>query len=115
MDTKRSTALPIIKANVQIGTNIMPDEYLPYQCLNREGYIHKTVSRGVKEYVRGDVHTNTIEGFWSQLKRSVNGTFHAVSPKYLQQYVNEFSWRYNNRFIAEPIFNLLLLRAGKTV
>jgi hypothetical protein len=58
----------------------------------------------VKEYVRGTVHTNSIEGFWSQLKRSINGTFHSVSRKHLQKYVNEFSYRYNRRKSGTPMF-----------
>ena len=54
------------------------------------------------EYVRGNTHTNTIEGFWSQFKRSVHGTFHCVSPKHLQAYLDEFSFRYNHRDASLP-------------
>ena len=56
---------------------------------------HVRHSRG--EYVVGAVHTNAIEGFWSIVKRGIIGTYHKVSKKYLQLYVNEFEWRYNNR------------------
>ena len=84
VDTKRKTVMPIIRQNVTIGTEIMTDEYLPYKSLIKEGYNHQTVTHGAREYVRGNVHTNTLEGFWSQMKRSINGTYHAVSPKYLQ-------------------------------
>lgn len=111
VDTKRKTVMPIIRAHVKIGTVVMTDEYLPYQSLKKEGYRHKTIAHGAKEYVRGSVHVNTLEGFWSQLKRSINGTYHAVSPKYLQQYVNEFSYRYNRRFSSDPLFSLLLAQA----
>ncbi|MEK7577253.1 MAG: IS1595 family transposase [Patescibacteria group bacterium] len=109
-DTKMKTVMPIIRGNVALGTEIMTDEYLPYRSLTKEGYKHQTVNHGSKEYVRGDVHTNTLEGFWSQLKRSINGTYHAVSPKYLQTYVNEFSYRYNRRFYPIPLFHLMLSR-----
>ena len=63
------------------------------------------------EYVRGKVHTNSIEGFWSQLKRSLDGTHHAVSPKFLQQYVDEFVWRYNHR--GETLFPLLIAEVAR--
>jgi len=52
------------------------------------------------EYVKSGVHTNTIEGYWGQLKRSLDGTYHCVSPKYLQYYMNEYAYRYNHRDVA---------------
>lgn len=113
VDTKRKTVMPIIREHVMLGTKVMTDEYLPYQNLGKEGYKHQTVNHGSKEYVRGETYTNTIEGFWSQLKRSINGTYHCVSPKYLQSYVNEFGYRYNLRFSSEPVFSLLLAQVVK--
>jgi transposase-like protein len=62
-----------------------------------ERRIHETVNHSRGEYVRGNVHTCTIDGFWSLLKRGIIGTFHNVSAKYLPLYVAEFEWRYNNR------------------
>lgn len=112
-DTKRKTVMPIIRASVVIGTKVMSDEYRPYKSLKREGYTHETVNHGRKEYVRGEVHTNTIEGFWSQMKRSINGTYHAVSPKHLQSYVDEFAYRYNHRDL--PVYEPLMARAGRRV
>jgi len=76
------------------------------------GHLHETVRHGRGEYVRGDVHTNTIEGFWSQFKRSVHGTFHAVSPKHLQAYLNEFSFRYNHRTSVLPLPVVMFSRVG---
>ncbi|MBL7718756.1 MAG: transposase [Flavipsychrobacter sp.] len=52
------------------------------------------------EYVRGKIHTNSIEGFWSQLKRGIIGTFHSVSHKHLQRYCDEFAHRHNNRSLS---------------
>ncbi len=103
--------LPEIEQNIAKGTNIYSDEYGVYRTLKKRGYSHTTVNHSALEYVRGIAHTNTIEGFWSQLKRSIDGSYHAVSPKYLQSYVNEFVFRYNHRAIA--VCPLLLARAAK--
>ena len=59
--------------------------------------VHQVVTHGRGEYVRGSVHTNNIENFWSLLKRGVVGTYHRVSKDYLPLYLNEFSYRHNNR------------------
>lgn len=118
-DTKRKTVMPIIRENITIGTTVMSDEYLPYRSLTKEGYIHEMVNHGEKEFVRytenNVIHTNSLEGFWSQLKRSIHGTYHAVSPKFLQHYVNEFSYRYNYRFSSVPLFSLLMEKAAQKV
>jgi transposase len=103
--------LPIIEGNVSEGTAIHSDEWSAYRTLKRRGYSHTTVNHSKLEYVRGAAYTNTIEGFWSQLKRSLDGTYHAVSPKYLQNYVDEFTFRYNYRL--QPIFPVLLERVAK--
>ena len=91
-----------------IKSTLKTDEYRGYTGIDTLGYKHETVNHGEKEYVNGDTHTNTIEGFWSQLKRSINGTYHFVSPKYLQQYVNEFAYRYNRRNQISPLFYSLI-------
>lgn len=103
--------LPIIENNVSQGTHINSDELKAYKTLTRRGFSHTTVNHSKLEYVRGAAYTNTIEGFWSQLKRSLDGTYHAVSPKYLQNYVDEFTFRYNHRL--QPIFPVLLQRVAK--
>src|SRR5581483_345491 len=86
--------MPIIRKSIVNGSHVMSDQLMMYRNLPNMGFKHEFVHHGAKEYVRGNVHTNTIEGFWSQLKRSINGTYHAVSPKHLQSYVDEFSFRY---------------------
>lgn len=105
--------LPEIEQNITKGTDIYSDEWGAYRSLKKRGYTHTTVNHSTLEYVRGLAHTNTIEGFWSQLKRSIDGSYHAVSPKYLQSYVNEFVFRYNHRAIA--CCPVLLARAAKRV
>ena len=103
-DVKISTLVPNIVANVESGSIVCTDEWQSYNPVAYSGYVHVRVNHGTKEYVRAFVHTNTIEGFWSQLKRSINGTFHFVSKRHLQKYVNEFVYRYNRRKSVDPIF-----------
>jgi transposase len=107
-DTTKMTVMPLVRQNVAIGARLMTDEYHSYKGADQLGYTHETVKHYQEEWARDDVHTNTIEGFWSQLKRSIDGTYHAVSPKYLQRYVNEFVYRYNARTGAVHLFDLML-------
>jgi IS1 family transposase/transposase-like protein len=79
------------------------DQWVGYHGLKAAGYPHVAIDHSAKEYVVGAVHTNTIEGFWSIIKRGVVGTFHKVSKKYMPLYVAEFQFHYNNRF-NEDIF-----------
>jgi transposase len=106
--TKSSVVKPFIRENICITAEVKTDEYKAYNSLASMGYDHDIVDHSKKEYVKNDAHTNNLEGFWSQLKRSINGTYHSVSPKYLQTYVNEFSFRYNNRHSNIPMFSHLL-------
>jgi transposase len=76
-------------------------------------YDHRTINHVEQVYVSGDVHTQTIDGFWSLVKRGISGTHHSVSPKWLQGYLNEYCWRYNHRDDPRAMFALLLLRAAK--
>jgi len=94
-----SVTLPFIKTNVEAGSTLQTDESRIYSRVKRD-FTHEFVNHSKYEYVRVGVHTNTIEGFWGQLKRSLDGTYHCVSPKYLQLYVNEFVYRYNYRHVA---------------
>lgn len=105
--------LPEIESGVAKTATIHTDEWQAYKSLGRRGYAHTTVNHSTLEYVRGTAYTNTIEGFWGQLKRSLDGTYHHVSPKYLQFYLNEFSFRYNHR--DEAVYPVLLERVWKLV
>ncbi len=75
---------------------VMSDEYRGYDKLKGTDYIHLRIDH-TKMFVDGDIHTNTIKGFWAIVKRAFYGTYHRVSVKYLQDYINEISFRYNNR------------------
>ena len=85
-----------------------------YNFTSKFGFKHVRVNHSAGEYVVGRAHTNTIEGFWAQLKRSLDGTHHSVSPKYLQGYINEFAWRYSHRFAGEELFASLVAKTGLT-
>ena len=106
--------LPRLRDSIAPGTVIYSDQAQVYRTLHRIGYYHDSVNHSVGEYGRGIVHTNTIEGFWSQLKRSVDGTYHCVSAKYLQLYLNEFVYRYNRRQLLS-IFPELIASAARRV
>lgn len=87
----------IIRERVSKDATIVTDKYTVYNGLNREFPKHETVDHGIGEYVRDDIHTNTVEGWFALLKRGVTGTFHHVSEEHLNRYVDEFALRYNNR------------------
>ena len=91
-------------------STVYTDHATTYRCL--KGFDHHTVDHRAHIYVSGNIHTNTIEGFWSLVKRGISGTHHAVSPKHLQGYVNEYVWRYNHRDDGRSMFLSLVLRAA---
>ncbi len=95
--TKASDLLPIIKANVDPKTQIMTDEAGQYASLKKHFAGHDFVQHGKGEYVRGDVHSNTVEGFYSVFKRGMKGVYQHCSEKHLHRYVAEFDFRYSNR------------------
>ena len=113
-DTKRSTVLPFTIQKVSHKAILYTDEFPTYNSFSRF-YNHKRIEHAAKVYVRGDVHTNSIEGFWSLVKRGISGVYHAVSPKYLQSYLDEYSFRYNRRNNETPMFTSLLNRAPSLV
>ena len=91
------TLKPYIAQQLHRKTRLMTDGERPLRALAPLVSSHETVNHEAGEYVRGDVHTNTVEGFFSILKRGIIGTFHNVSPDHLQRYVSEFDFRYNHR------------------
>lgn len=97
-----------IAENVEFGSRLVSDENQIYKKTTRLGLLHDSVNHSKKEFGRGDVYTNTIEGFWSQMKRSIDGTYHAVSEKHLQKYVDEFAYRYSHRSASQPLFLQML-------
>ena len=104
-----TTVMPIIKANVEDGTRVSTDQAHAYQRMNRIGYKHEWVNHASKEWVRGNTHTQTIEGYWGRLKNSIRGTHVHVSRKHMPKYLGEFEYRFNMRHNPEAMFSRLLL------
>ena len=101
----------IIK-NVKETANLFTDEWFGYKDISKI-YDHSIVKHNSKEYVNGKIYTNTIEGFWSLLKRGIIGIYHSLSKKHLQVYVDEFVFRYNTRKFGEnDRFDILLSNMG---
>ena len=107
-NVKRRTLEPYVKANVRQGSVVHTDENMAYWRLPLTGYVHRTVNHRMREYVRGGVHTNSIEGYWSHLKRGIRGTHIAVSAKHLPKYLAEFEYRHNLRDHPDRMFPVLM-------
>src|SRR6185437_9587484 len=118
-DTTRESIYPLIRKHVVPGSVIYTDEYPVYdgvQMFVRDGkywrptYKHGTVRHSRSEYVRGDAHTNSVEGFWMLLKTGIRGVYHSVSTKHLQSYLDEYSFRFNRRHMGNQQFRSILER-----
>ena len=109
---KSATLLPHVVEKVLPASTVYTDELHSYRGLPRAGYFHRRIQHNERIYVSGDIHTNTIEGFWSLVKRGIGGVYHSVSAKHLQGYLNEYAWRYNRRNEDRAEFETLLLRAA---
>ena len=94
----RKTLHAFIKKHTAPDTQvIITDEFKSYKGIGDHDTVHETVNHVQKEWARGDIHTNGIENVWSLLKRSVTGTYHKLSVKHLDAYLDELEWRFNNR------------------
>ena len=92
-----------IREHVDKKAIVMTDEFLAYKDLDKEGFEHHTVNHGSGQYVNGDDYTNTAEGFFSILKRGINGVYHHVSEQHLDKYLAEFGFRYDNRSVDDAV------------
>lgn len=110
-DVSSKTLHKFIKQNVKPGSILNTDEWRGYSGLSSK-FNHLVVSHGKGEYVNGNTHTNTLEGFWSLFKRGIVGQYHQISRKHLNKYVDEFCFRYNNRNVNSiETFNLVINKA----
>jgi transposase len=113
-DAGAKSILPHVLTKVLPESVVYTDEAAVYRNnLENMGYEHDWVPHSNKVYVSGDVHTNTIDGFWTHLKRGVSGVYRGVSSKHLQSYLDEYVFRYNNRENSRGIFNAFLDRIEK--
>ena len=101
--TDKPTLQGFVRGRVAKGAQVFTDDATAYKGLG----CHQSVKHTVSEYVNGQAHTNGIENFWGMLKRGYHGTYHCMSPRHLQRYVNEFNGRHNIR----PLDTLQQMRA----
>jgi transposase-like protein len=103
-----------VRANVNPEAVLFTDDWRPYRPLRREYKGHRVINHSTGAYVEGDIHTNTIEGFFGNLKTGMRGTYKKVSKKWLQSYLDEYAWRYNQRHRGQrSMFHLLVEEAAK--
>ena len=111
IDSRRGPALSReVRANVNPMSMIFTDDWMAYKPLKRNYLDHRIINHSAGLYVDGDTHTNTIEGFFGNLKTGMRGAYKHVSPKYLQSYLDEYAFRHNHRFDG-GMFDALLRRA----
>jgi transposase len=102
-----------VRAHLNPAAFMLTDDWAAYKPLRRE-YDHAVINHSAGSYVWGDIHTNTIEGFFGNLKTGMRGTYKFVSTKWLQSYLDEYAWRYNQRFRDHrSMFHRLLASATK--
>lgn len=112
-NTGLRTLTKVIKDNISTEAFIMSDQLPSYKNLHKLGYAHANINHS-KKYVYEDIYTQNIENFWSHLKRGITGVYRHVSPKYLQAYCDEFSFRYNHRKEPTEMFDVLLIQAANS-
>ncbi|OHA58678.1 MAG: hypothetical protein A2571_02825 [Candidatus Vogelbacteria bacterium RIFOXYD1_FULL_44_32] len=114
-DRQTHTVLNAVTKNVNPKAYLMTDDAGVYRKLVRIGFKHDSIKHSRKQYVRGNVHTNSIESFWALFKRNYHGTYHSMSKKHLQRYIDEITFRFNNRqdSLAEK-FDLVTLKIAKS-
>lgn len=105
----KKTLQGIMKRQISRDAVIFTDEWTSYQGLEDTFDSHEVVNHGRKEYVRGEIHTNTVEAFWALLKRGIHGIYHHVSKKHLDKYIDEFEFRWNSRLLKDPFRFLVML------
>ena len=102
-----------VKTNVLPASMLFTDELGAYKTLDKHFRGHKRIRHTANVYVDGSTHTQTVEGFFGLFKNGVRGVYHAISSTYLQDYLNEYAFRYNRRFSAQPMFWSMLERVEK--
>jgi transposase len=104
-DAAGATLIPLVREYVLPESTVYTDEWKAYGGIDnirkadgtKAGLVHRRINHSAAVYVLGDIHTNSVEGFWSLIKRGIGGVYHSVSQKYLQSYLHGYSFRYNRR------------------
>lgn len=112
-DASKKTLHGLAKEYILPSSTVFTDDWSSYDGLEKHGYTHKRIRHSERIYVAGDVHTNTIEGFWSLVKRGLGGVYHNVSAKYLQTYLNEYAFRFNRRDMGNLLFKAILQQVSR--
>jgi transposase-like protein len=112
-DAKKNTLHALAKEYILPSSTVFTDDYVSYDGLQAQGYVHKRIRHSARVYVSGDIHTQAIEGFWSLVKRGIGGVYHNVSAKYLQSYLDEYAFRYNRRDRGNKQFRAILERVSE--
>jgi transposase-like protein len=120
-DVSGATLLGAIRRHVLPGSVIYTDELPSYDGIStmrtKEGkparYVHYRIRHKDRVYVRGHIHTNSVEGFWSLVKRGIGGVYHSVGQKYLQNYLDEYTFRFNRRHMGNQQFRSILARVSE--
>lgn len=114
-DVTAKTLVGTIHEKVLPKSTVYTDEFPSYNTVPGERqYKHRRIHHSTKVYVIGDIHTNTIEGFWSLIKRGIGGVYHSVSHKHLQMYLDEYSFRYSHRRDTDAMFLTFLCQIVKS-
>ena len=107
-NVRKPTLREVVLRNVEFGATVSTDELYSYSLLTGFGYRHGVVKHGQHEYARDGHHTNSVESFWRLFKNSIRSTHIHVSSKYMQRYLNEFTFRSNHREMSNAMFDLLI-------
>jgi len=104
-----------MKEQIEKETHVMTDDFKSYKGLKRDFFKHDTVNHSQKEYVRGTIHTNSVENYFSILKRWLTGIYQHVDARHLKRYIGEFDFRYNTRKVDDIDRTIMALKgiAGK--
>lgn len=115
-NTTANTLQRAVHNHVEVGSTLHTDEHGAYVGLDGLFYTHESINHGSGEYVRDDVHTNGIESVWAVMKRGIHGVYHHASPKHLDRYVSEFTFRLNDgkvqRHTLDRLASLLFAATG---
>ena len=109
----KQNLLRIAQERILPESTVFTDDWVGYNDFAQAGYTHKRINHSEKVYVAGEIHTQTIDGLWALIKRGIGGVYHQVSKKYLQSYLNEYTFRYNRRDQGNLIFTSILKRISE--